>query len=335
MGLAGSVRTPETSRLSPGMARPGIGALLAAWQEHLVDGWRFLRPQKTTLPPFDNAVSIASGGSDLETRPLAGASAPARWMVVLDEASCLPLRFVLPLARASVLRSAVLARIDMENPFAPGEAVAFHVIRRSGPGLATVDVRYVPTHLWMTLTAKAESLGARIVATIAAEIDEPLHGPDGPTATGEAPALQGSRQLLLALSLPFLSALAMLMMLNSERASLADSAASAMATLRGGAAAEAEAKTLVERQRAAASLVTLIDGLAKGLPDGAWIDQLQVSRTDVQTTLFAPSSAETLTLFGRLPGLADASLSGTVSRDQSAGIERFRIEARRIDGAKP
>ncbi len=80
--------------------------------------------------------------------------------------------------------------------------------------------------------------------------------------------------------------------------------------------------------------ITLINDLARVLPDDTWLEQVSITEDGLEIVGYASSAAETTQQLAGIPGLSDVRFSSPVTRDNSQNTERFRIAAT-LDGAGP
>ena len=88
-----------------------------------------------------------------------------------------------------------------------------------------------------------------------------------------------------------------------------------------------DARFLAARQREALGRLDVIETLAAQLPDGTWLERLEIKDDKIEIAGSAASAADTLRLVGDVPALRGAELVAAVTRDSARNIERFRIGA--------
>lgn len=75
-------------------------------------------------------------------------------------------------------------------------------------------------------------------------------------------------------------------------------------------------------------LASTIELIARTVPDGAWLERIDVSGTTIRITGVADNAGELLTQLARQPALADVHASAASVRDNALAKERFTIEMR-------
>ncbi len=130
------------------------------------------------------------------------------------------------------------------------------------------------------------------------------------------------------------SAAALLMSQSMTAAQTRNEADAARATL----AAQAQAMATVRQLDGSIALATdklaMAGTLSSLLPDGVWLDQLIVTDESVTLVGFAPSAADITGVLATLPQLTEIRFGSPVTRDNTQGLERFRIVAYLTGGAE-
>ena len=88
-----------------------------------------------------------------------------------------------------------------------------------------------------------------------------------------------------------------------------------------------DARFLAARQREALGRLDVIETLAAQLPDGTWLERLEIKEGKIEIAGSAASAADTLRVVGDVAALRGAEFLAAVTRDSARGIERFRIGA--------
>ena len=303
------------------------------------------RALAASLPPawrralgMDRGRVLLRAGDDAHDIPQALADLP-RWLL-LPAAHGLRRRMVLPAAAAERLRDVAGYEIDRQTPFAK-DAVAYdaHVLDRRGDGQVEVELVVVPR-------AKLDEQLALLGADAAR-----LAGADLADATGEPvgvnllpPALRRRRHdpargwnALLALACVAATAAMLVLVLHNREAAerrlqaqvarLA-SAARAVALQRAELAALVDGRAWILRARAARPpVVSVLDQVARRLPDDTWLDKLAV---DDDRLLLIGRSAQASALVARMEGApqwTSPALTGTLQPDPRSGRDRFTLVA--------
>lgn len=90
---------------------------------------------------------------------------------------------------------------------------------------------------------------------------------------------------------------------------------------------EADARRIDAMQRDTLAIVSVLDALARTLPDGTWLDQIELNDGILKLGGYSPSAAETLSRIASVPGLAKVEQSAAVTRDTGGKTEKWRVQA--------
>lgn len=78
----------------------------------------------------------------------------------------------------------------------------------------------------------------------------------------------------------------------------------------------------------------IVGALTQALPDGVWLDQISLEDGELIIAGYGPSAADVTRLLDGLEAVAEVRFASPVTRDNSQGIERFRIAATIEEGAQ-
>lgn len=109
--------------------------------------------------------------------------------------------------------------------------------------------------------------------------------------------------------------------------SLTNAAERAQADLRSTAAEASRLRGLDASLSQSTEVLALTGTLSGVLPDDVWLDQIIIDGADVTLVGFAPSAAEVTRILTDVSALTDIKFASPVIRDNTQGIERFRIAA--------
>ena len=306
-------------------------------------GWR-AAIGRAEPPPPPAAVAILPAGGRLSLAgpdgvPLDGIEAPLEALasagtvdVLLPRNEHLPLAFHLPNASLSELEEMIETELATGSPFPAEEALWLWEARQGDDGWLVEASVVLAEAVRPALDALATS-GASLGAVRRAPGDGPslVGRPAWALPAGEATAT--SRKVPPALRLPaaglgLFCALACLALLTSEvgRGSLAERVADARsdaAALRADIARSQTLQTAADRSAFRSSLAV---HAAAVLPDGTWLERLSVTEEEANLSGFSPSAAETSNLLAATTLLKGLEFGAPVTRDNTQGIERFRLD---------
>lgn len=103
--------------------------------------------------------------------------------------------------------------------------------------------------------------------------------------------------------------------------------ADALAAARSAGRVETDLRRIEALRHDTLALLRVLDSLARTLPDGTWLDTVEVNEGVIKIGGYAPSAAETLSRVAAVPGLAKVEQSAAVTRDPGGRTEKWRIQA--------
>ncbi|GFE66486.1 PilN domain-containing protein [Litoreibacter roseus] len=313
-------------------------------------GWAGLKnPASQTLTASQNQLFIGgkayvlrTGGSDkrlANQAELATLLKPLKRqkidLVFLDRA-CLDMNFTLPAGPLDEVKSMAATEIQFRSPFEESNSIAFWTAREtpSTDWAITASVVLKTSIAWV-LDA-IEKNGLEVGFAVRKQADGSnlfAHRPPWSSSTTQS-AKTGLRAIPSPFRLPLIAFAVLLISLagvfatqTSERAALSAEAALAqqqMAALAQSVAAQRNAR---ERRDASTQKLALVGELANILPDGTWLERFSIADGRMTITGYGPSAAEVTRLLSTLENLSDIKYGSPVTRDNSQGLERFRIVA--------
>lgn len=347
-----ALRTRWQASAGPSLYAAWIEALAlwlpARWRQRLragdsrillradADGWRLLDPAaahaETLLTP---------------AQPLDEARWPrerARWLL-LPEAQVLRRELSLPLAAADRLRDVVRHQIDRETPFS-AEQVAFDVrllARDDRSRKLRVELVLMPLTALNTHLERARALAGAI------------HGVDvdvGGTALGVNLLPESQRQrrfdptlrlnlILVGITLAALLFAGWQSLANREAAVArlqAEVETQRQAARRAAALRErldtavSGARFLADARAARPRSIDLLNDLSQRLPDGTWLERLNITENRVVLIGYSNQASAQVALLQGSPYLRAPALSGSVQPDPRTGRDRFTITADLVTG---
>lgn len=88
------------------------------------------------------------------------------------------------------------------------------------------------------------------------------------------------------------------------------------------------ADALRDDAQTAAPLASLLEQLARAVPDGSWLDRLEISGDQIRITGLTGDATDLAANLARQPGLAEVRTAAPTVRDEARGKERFSLEMR-------
>jgi general secretion pathway protein L len=299
------------------------------------DGMRVLEERGQEARP----LGLARDAADV-ARLAGGRPAGLR----LPLSSCYVRRVLLPAAARRDAAGILALDLERATPFREADVYHAHVIDAASgpPGRIAVRHVIVKRALLDRAVARLEAAGCRVAFADCWSGDEPAAMPIDllPARAGGAPphrrrhslaAALGVLALALAASAPCLllqrhqSALAAI----AEQTRRAKSEAGAQRRASGAAqAADSEMAVLARLKHGRPATVEVIEEITRLLPDTAHLLELRIEGDTVDITGFARSAAGILPLLERSALLADAALSGPLTREPGQDRERFAVRMR-------
>ncbi len=305
-------------------------------------------------PPVLLAEALPGDGRFAFARLVRGARHPAGpeeaarlpTCLLLPEALVLDKEAEWPLMPEADLRRAVRLDLDRQTPF-PAEALWFDVVpMRADPARRRVVARLLVARAAEVEAALARLRAAHGVAQVArvavASPGGAIAGALRPAAAQAAPQAAGRGRLrawLLAACL-LLGGLNLVLHLDAEarRAERLDAAvAEARArvqrveALRTRIAEQRRLRDEILGGRAGVPMLALLDELTRRIPDGAWLDGVELRGGQVQLTGQAPAAVGLVAALEASPLFAEAQFRAPVTLDRASGRERFDMVLRLRD----
>lgn len=304
------------------------GRALAAW---LPPAWR-------RALGMDRGRMLLRAGDDARDVPEAMSDLP-RWLL-MPAASGLRRRLVLPAAAADRLRDVAGYEIDRQTPFAK-DAVTYdaRVLGRRGDGQVDVELVVVPR---ARLDEQLAQLGDAATQLAGADLADADGEPVGVNLLPmdlrrrRHDPMRGWNALLALVFVAATATMLAVVLHNREdaarrlQAQVAQqaSAARAVSMQRAELVALVGGRAWILRERAARpQLVSVLDEVARRLPDDTWLDKLAV---DNDRLLLIGRSAQASALVARMEGAPQwrsPALTGTLQPDPRSGRDRFTLAA--------
>lgn len=350
--------TNETEKTPPSKASLSFGIMLVRLKNVLKQGLTDLaRPGDAGHSRSVDAIDLTEQGLFVSLA-VAEAPVPVTQQVmaglanqlagrpidlVLRDNSCIDVSFSVPAAPLADLRQMIETEIQFRSPFAEAMSLSFWNAREQSGGRwqikAAVVLKARLEGLIADLRANGVNLGQvwRDGASLGFSAQpEWFNGPrPEPRPLDVLAGLPTTLKLTLAGSAVLLASATVLtvsLWLGAGR--LSDQAEAARATISENAQSTADLRNL-ERQLALSAERLAMTGKMSGLlPDGFWLDQLDVATDGVTLTGYGPSGAEVTRMLTTLPELADIAFDSPVTRDNSQSLERYRISATLVGAAQ-
>ncbi|PJI84918.1 fimbrial assembly protein PilN [Yoonia maricola] len=306
-------------------------------------------PDVNTRPMSDHFVVFSEDGAQLRQNgsreaTLLNDAALARLAqehgtitldLVFAEDSCIDLSFSLPDALLPEMRRIIENEIAYRAPFAEDACFSFWIAEEQKDGTwrarAAVMLKEPVVSVLDQLAKHGLSAGVVRRATKGAPY---AATPDWAGYSDSQRPSYGTKHLpaplkmgLLGSAVFFVAAAALLVSVKLSAGQLRDEADAARALLTAQAQGMAEVRGLDTSLAQATDKLAMAGTLSALLPDGVWLDQLIVSDETVTLVGFAPSAADITGVLASLPQLSEIRFGSPVTRDNSQGLERFRIVA--------
>ncbi len=253
----------------------------------------------------------------------------------LSGQSSIDLDFPLPNSPLPDLRSMIETEILFRSPFGDGMAYAIWVADESDTGGWDIRAAVTLRSVLDPVLAAIREAGAR-VGVVRRIRDADREGfAAAPAWTGsDAPVDAPAKGSGLAWKAPFLaggiliaSILGYHVLAEMREAGLERAAQDARATLAAQARAAQEQATFLAREKGSLQKLLLPGMLTQELPDGVWLEQMAIEEDRITITGYGPSAADVTRGLSGLTGFGEVGFASPVTRDNTQGIERFRIAA--------
>lgn len=258
----------------------------------------------------------------------------------------------LPLATEENLREVLAFEMDRLTPFTADQVYYdYRVLERSRrEGMATIELVLATRQRLDAILAQIAGMGLPVHV-----VDAPLGTPDGGSDCSPCPGAEinllprsqrpsasrvGRLNLGLAIVLSTLAIMTLalpLWRLHQATQELELAVANAQrqadaATLMGKRVRSrvAELRTLFARRRDAPTAIELLSGLARLLPDGTWLTELEISDGEMRLQGQSESASALIGLLEASPLLHAARFESPVIQSPETGRQRFRISAQII-----
>lgn len=265
--------------------------------------------------------------------------APDQVTLTLPPDAVLHKTLTLPLATEENLRQVLEFQVDQLTPFTAAQVYFGYHVRGRDFDHSRLTVDFVATPR-ATVDEAIKTLGSRGIMVRAVVSQGMLAAGQFvsmlPAAFGNAPSVlrQGPNPWLALLAgLLALAAMAAPLIIKREAvvqllplAAKAKKAAETTDILR----RELEARVdehnhLLKKRQNLTPIVLALEELARVLPDGTWVQQLDIKGTEMQIQGDTASSIKLIGLFEQSATLHDASFRAPLVKSQSAGFERYHL----------
>jgi hypothetical protein len=325
------------SGLAPvGTAKPGMGrqtefkALLAGYFARLADGWRLLRREAPQVIPVDRAITLSSR-EELDDQDWSLVRNGERIRLELGDEVSIDASMTLPFAARADLEALIALWIEGESPFPAEETRAIWRISPPLKEKVTVEIAIFERKRIDDAIESIESKGAMVASLSRHKANGDMwealpfwHQADvaKPSFNTFSPMLRGTilGGILAAASLAVAVAFA-----EMRVEALRPSASVALESLAAEARRNSQLGELRMHQGLSVNLLAIMENLAAKLPDGAWVEQVSLDEGKLTLLAYAPSSTATLDIVVALPGVKDVVIEGSIMRDATAGLERFKM----------
>jgi Fimbrial assembly protein (PilN) len=270
-----------------------------------------------------------------------GAAADSLAISVSDGLT-LDLDATFPVATLPQLDRSIGHYVSRETPFPPREGLAFWTIERPEWTHARARISIVPASLVLPVLAELRAVGVRPAFAV--------RDPGDRTRVARPAWLDGRRATMRHRFFAFsragrMAVFAVVGIFASWGANYATAAFALWTTTETvdrareagqmSVKAETDARFLAGRQRVAVLKLRVLDSMAERLPASTWLDRIELKEGKFEIVGFAPSAADALKLISAIPGVKNAELTSSVTRDTAQNIERFRLSADFDDAVKP
>lgn len=343
--------TKETETSPPSKTSFSLGTLQVKLKNILLQGaYEFARspsPNRAsgidTLVVADQGTLLAAAGAESIVplteqglAEMAGRPSPQPIDLVLRDNTCVDLTFSVPTAPLTDLRQMIESEVQFRSPFAEAVSYSFWTARELQNGRWQIQAAVLLRAKVAGLLTDLEANGLRIESVRregagVSYVAQP-HWACGPRSEpGLKDILAGlpsTLKLTLAGSALLLaSAAALMVSLALQSGGLSSTADAARASLSEKAQSTASLRSLEQSLDRSAVRLAMVGRLSGLLPDGYWLDQLQIEQDMITLTGFGPSAAEVTRLLTAVPELQDITFASPVTRDNSQSLERYRISA--------
>ncbi|WP_081175950.1 PilN domain-containing protein [Rhizobium rhizosphaerae] len=291
------------------------------------------------------AVFVGKGGALPEPVRRALRRRSADVELRLRAESVIAAQLKVPVEAKGFAAQIIESRLDRLTPWNPERLLfGFALARQAGSdGQVTVDVVATAREIVAGGIARLLPFGvapAR-VGSAAEPVDQPLRvdlfkGENDRARKGRRRRIAAASLILLAASLAFLAATAMVATVSTRKLAEADTALGALRHRLVGASGNSAARqddlaALAAKTPQTASFV-LIDRIATILPDNTFLDALEITPDAIRLAGSSTEAPALIPLLEAQPGLSRASFAAPVTR-QADGRDRFDITVSRDGGA--
>jgi Fimbrial assembly protein (PilN) len=324
---------PQSQPQPPKLIVEACGETAAFWQMTGDGSVSLIARTQLRDPQFKVIAAAALAQSGATSESLAVACAAE---LTLD------LDLSLPVATLPALERQIRAYVEAHTPFAAGDGLAFWTIERPGWSEANVAISILPAAHVRPVMDQLSALGVSPALAVRSpqtpsRIARPvwLAAPEASWRARFARLGSTTRAGLVAVGLIAASMAANVGTAQFALWQLSEQAEIARAAQQRSARTETDARLVANHQRATLLRVQVLNQMADKLPVSTWFDRIELKDKKLEIGGNAPSAAETLRTMSAIPGLINAELTASVTRDTARNLERFRLSAEISEAVKP
>lgn len=325
----------------------GIPVGLRTYAQRLARGWRDFTAWRpiSRLLPFERVLLNRRNGEQavvrmpgFDVRAYASVAQPAYVAVEIAEGSFLERRLELPLASDDDLNEAVRLEVEAVSPFPAGEVVyGWRRVRDEGHDCAVIAIsskRFVQGSLARLEGVRgfdgipevwaSTSVGYVVLHGYGEVRREAQHG-RGMKQLAFAFVAATVATIVLALT-PLMEKREQAVQAQRQLAGLLREAAPVVASRDELIAVQALRNELKPRTEGGVDLATVLDGISRALPDGAWLDLFEYNPGSLRIGGRADDAAGLIQALQELRIFANVHAPSPIVREPQTGKERFLIE---------
>lgn len=254
-----------------------------------------------------------------------------------SDENCIDMEFTIPNGPLSDLEKMIEAQIRMNSPFDAADCYSFWKARETEAGDWVVQAAIILREHVSPLLTCLKNNNAKIWSVNRTTDSVSFSAHPGWLEDLELSASQnvGIFRLIPVVILPLFLCFAAVVasyamssvMVQRKQAALESSKAEQDGRFASYARLERLVRELRDAELESINTLALLGYFSEVLPDKVWLNQMVVEDGTVTMTGYAPSAAELTRLLSEAPHLKNVRFVSPVSRDNTQGVERFRIAA--------